>query len=125
MQETLSQLPPLILVAAYALFWAWEALYAARQQPAARGRRGRNLGLSAMCIVIAAASGTAVLWVSALVGQERWGLMQLVDVQPVLACVAGILLLDLTDYARHRFTHAVPLLWRLHRVHQPPMWRST
>jgi len=31
--------------------------------------------------------------------------------------VLGVLLLDLINYAVHRFMHAVPLLWRLHRVH--------
>ncbi len=31
--------------------------------------------------------------------------------------VAAFLLLDFTKYAVHRLFHAVPLLWRLHRVH--------
>jgi sterol desaturase/sphingolipid hydroxylase (fatty acid hydroxylase superfamily) len=30
---------------------------------------------------------------------------------------AGILLIDLADYWRHRITHELPLLWRIHRVH--------
>jgi len=29
----------------------------------------------------------------------------------------GVLALDLMEYARHRLSHRVPLLWRLHRVH--------
>jgi sterol desaturase/sphingolipid hydroxylase (fatty acid hydroxylase superfamily) len=70
-----------------------------------------------MCIVIAAASGAAVLWVSAFAVEQRWGVMQWVDAPPVLACIVGVLVLDLADYVRHRLTHAVPLLWRLHRVH--------
>ena len=117
MEETISRLPPLLLIAAYAVFWGWEVLYAARPQLGQRARRGRNLALSAICIMIAAASGTAVLWLSALAARERWGLMQLLDVPALTACVAGMLLLDLTDYVRHRLSHAVPLLWRLHRVH--------
>lgn len=31
--------------------------------------------------------------------------------------IAGILLLDVAIYWQHRLLHAVPLLWRLHRVH--------
>jgi sterol desaturase/sphingolipid hydroxylase (fatty acid hydroxylase superfamily) len=31
--------------------------------------------------------------------------------------VLGVLLLDLTDYWRHRISHATDWLWRLHRVH--------
>ena len=117
MEETISQLPPLLLFAAYAVFWGWEALYTARPQPAQRGRRARNLALSAICIVIAAASGTAVLWLSAIAAREHWGFMQWLEVPAAVACVAGVILLDLTEYVRHRLSHAVPVLWRLHRVH--------
>ncbi len=31
--------------------------------------------------------------------------------------IAAFLLLDLVKYLSHRLSHAVPLLWRLHRVH--------
>jgi sterol desaturase/sphingolipid hydroxylase (fatty acid hydroxylase superfamily) len=117
MEQTISQLPPLFLFAAYAVFWGWEAFYAARPRPGQRARRVRNLALSAICIVIAAASGTAVLWLSAVAAREHWGLVQWLEVPIAPACVAGVILLDLTDYLRHRLSHAVPLLWRLHRVH--------
>ncbi|MBK6598182.1 MAG: sterol desaturase family protein [Proteobacteria bacterium] len=36
---------------------------------------------------------------------------------PWLAGVVAFFVLDLAIYAQHRATHAVPLLWRLHRVH--------
>jgi sterol desaturase/sphingolipid hydroxylase (fatty acid hydroxylase superfamily) len=41
----------------------------------------------------------------------------LVQWSPWLVVVAGVLLLDVTDYARHRASHHVRWLWRLHRVH--------
>lgn len=34
-----------------------------------------------------------------------------------LAWTAGLLFLDLLSYALHRLSHAIPVLWRLHRVH--------
>ena len=34
-----------------------------------------------------------------------------------LAIPAAVLLLDLTIYGQHVVFHAVPLLWRLHRMH--------
>jgi len=117
MHETISQLPPVVLVAAYAVFWCWEALSSPRAGGSQPGRRARNLALSAICIVIAAASGTGVLWLSAQGAAQRWGLLTLVDRPVWAATLSGVLLLDLTDYARHRLSHAVPLLWRLHRVH--------
>jgi sterol desaturase/sphingolipid hydroxylase (fatty acid hydroxylase superfamily) len=117
MEEVISRLPPMLLVIAYALFWCWEALYSARQRTGAPGRRGRNLALSVICIAVAAISGTAVLWLSNLAASRHWGLLALAEPPLWAATVAGVLLLDLTDYARHRLSHALPVLWRLHRVH--------
>lgn len=55
----------------------------------------------------------AALWAqSAGVGLFHW-----INAPLALAVMAGILLLDLAVYAQHRVMHAVPLLWRLHRVH--------
>lgn len=34
-----------------------------------------------------------------------------------LRCVLSFLLLDLLRYCQHRLYHAIPLLWRIHRVH--------
>ena len=33
------------------------------------------------------------------------------------ACLVSVLLLDLTIYTQHRLLHALPWLWRVHRVH--------
>jgi len=117
MEDTIARLPPLLLVAAYAVFWGWEGLRAARSSAGRPGRRRSNLTLSVVGIAIAAASGTGVLWLSAVAVREGWGLMRWLEVPALIACIAGIALLDLTDYARHRLSHAVPWLWRLHRVH--------
>lgn len=117
MEDTISRLPPLLLVAAYAVFWSWEGLRAARAPAGRPGRRRRNFVLSVVCIAIAAASGTGVLWLSAVATREGWGLMRWLEMQAFAACIAGIALLDLTDYLRHRLSHALPWLWRLHRVH--------
>jgi sterol desaturase/sphingolipid hydroxylase (fatty acid hydroxylase superfamily) len=117
MEEAVSQLPPVVLVAAYAVFWGWEAFYSARQQAGHPGRRRRNLVISVICIAIAAISGTGVLWLSAAVAAKHRGILNAVELPLWLAILVGVLLLDLTDYGRHRFTHAFPPLWRLHRVH--------
>lgn len=46
-----------------------------------------------------------------------WGLFNVVDVPAWLAIVASILILDLVIYLQHVLFHAVPALWRLHRMH--------
>lgn len=115
MEETISRLPPIVLVAAYAVFWGWEGLVSARQQ-SETGRRCHNLALSVICIVIAAVGGTGLLWLSSQMANRHWGLVSL-ELPLWAKAIAGLLLLDVTDYLRHRLSHAVPLLWRLHRVH--------
>ena len=54
----------------------------------------------------------------ALIAQERgWGLFNALDLPLWLAVLLSILLLDLAIYVQHVLFHAVPGLWRLHRMH--------
>ena len=46
-----------------------------------------------------------------------WGLFNIVAPSAWLAIPGAVLLLDLTIYGQHVMLHAVPLLWRLHRMH--------
>jgi sterol desaturase/sphingolipid hydroxylase (fatty acid hydroxylase superfamily) len=77
-----------------------------------------NLGLVALntmvlrLIVPVAAVGAAAL------GQQRsWGLLNNVVLPGWGRVVVAILLLDLAIYLQHVMFHAVPALWRLHRMH--------
>lgn len=49
--------------------------------------------------------------------EQGWGLFNIVDVPIWLSIVASMLLLDLAIYLQHVMFHAVPGLWRLHRMH--------
>lgn len=52
------------------------------------------------------------------IAQARgFGLFNMVEAPPWLAILASIVLLDLVVYLQHVLFHAVPGLWRLHRVH--------
>jgi sterol desaturase/sphingolipid hydroxylase (fatty acid hydroxylase superfamily) len=46
-----------------------------------------------------------------------WGLLNIFDVPGWLAIVLSVILLDLVIYLQHVMFHAVPALWRLHRMH--------
>lgn len=48
---------------------------------------------------------------------QGWGLFNIFDVPFWLAFVASLLALDLAIYLQHVMFHAVPALWRLHRMH--------
>ena len=49
--------------------------------------------------------------------EQGWGLFNIVDVPIWVSIVASMLLLDLAIYLQHVMFHAVPDLWRLHRMH--------
>lgn len=54
----------------------------------------------------------------AVMAQERgWGIFNNVDVPVWVAIIVSMLLLDLAIYLQHVMFHAVPGLWRLHRMH--------
>jgi sterol desaturase/sphingolipid hydroxylase (fatty acid hydroxylase superfamily) len=48
---------------------------------------------------------------------QQWGLFNQVDVTAPLALLASIIILDAAIYLQHVMFHALPVLWRLHRVH--------
>lgn len=49
--------------------------------------------------------------------EHSYGLFNLIGLPLLLAIPLAIVLLDLMIYFQHRIFHAVPLLWRLHRLH--------
>ena len=46
-----------------------------------------------------------------------WGLLNVFDVPPLVAFVVALVGLDVAIYLQHVLFHAVPVLWRLHRMH--------
>ena len=54
----------------------------------------------------------------AVMGEDRgWGLFNNLDIPVWAAALVSMLLLDLAIYLQHVMFHAVPALWRLHRMH--------
>ena len=60
----------------------------------------------------AAAAGMAVF-----ASEQGWGLLNYFSVPFGLAVVLSVVLMDMVIYLQHVMVHAVPVLWRLHRVH--------
>ncbi len=84
-----------------------------------KGRRwAHNIALVVFNTVLvrllfpAAAVGVAVY-----AAAREWGLFHAVSVAPAWAVLVSVVLLDLAIYLQHVMFHAVPVLWRLHRVH--------
>jgi len=106
-------------VAVLAAMALWEAL--APRRPLSSGRRVRwpsNLGAAFLgtLLVRIVFPASAVGW--ALLGEQRgWGILRAVDLPEWARIVLSVVLLDLAIYFQHVLFHAVPALWRLHRMH--------
>jgi len=97
----------------------WEVL-APRRRPtmARRVRWPHNVGLLLVDVAVLrfVAPGAAVA--VALAGEAHgWGLVNALAPRAWVAIPLAVVLLDMAIYFQHVTFHAVPALWRLHRVH--------
>ena len=85
-------------------------------------RRSSNIALSLInTFVIRLLPALAAVGAANWAQSEHFGLVELfelnTDIGFWIGCVLAILALDMAIYCQHRIFHAVPWLWRLHRVH--------
>lgn len=59
----------------------------------------------------------AAVGAAMLASEHGWGLFNLLAIPFWLKLLVSLLVLDLLIYWQHRLFHALPWLWRLHRVH--------
>ena len=52
-----------------------------------------------------------------MAAENNWGLLNHASLPAWSATISSVIILDLAIYFQHRIFHAVPLLWRIHRVH--------
>ena len=97
----------------------WEAITPRKDRVLTRLLRwSNNLVLLVLNIAIARfIFPLAAVGVAAYVAESGWGLMNYYDVPFSLAIVLSVIALDFVIYLQHVLVHAVPVLWRLHRVH--------
>lgn len=102
-----------------ALMAAWEVAAPRRVLAVAKGRRwAANLGVVALdTAVVRLLFPAAAVGMAAFAAQAGWGLFNYWAAPAWLALVISVIVLDLAIYLQHVMFHAVPLLWRLHRMH--------
>lgn len=77
-----------------------------------------NLALVVLnSVLLRALFPAAAMGVAAFATQQGWGLFNYFAVPLWMAMLVSVVLLDFVIYLQHVMFHAVPLLWRLHRVH--------
>jgi len=103
----------------FAVVGLWETGWPRRERAHSRGMRWpNNLGLVALnSALVRIALPVSALGVARVAEEEGWGLLHQLSVPVWVALPLGVLLLDLAIYLQHILFHAVPALWRLHRVH--------
>jgi sterol desaturase/sphingolipid hydroxylase (fatty acid hydroxylase superfamily) len=106
-------------VGVFAVMAAWEALAPRRQRSFGRLRRWPgNIGIVVLnSLVMKLALPVAAVEFAATASARGWGLLPAVDLPVWVEFMLAVMILDFAIYVQHVLFHAVPALWRLHRMH--------
>lgn len=101
------------------LMGIWEVIAPRRALTVSKALRWtNNLGLVFFnSFLLRLAFPAAAVGVAAFAAEQGWGLFNYYEVPFWLAVVASVVAMDLIIWLQHVMMHAVPLLWRLHRMH--------
>jgi len=97
----------------------WELAAPQRQLTLPRAVRWRgNLGLVLLnTALLRVVFPTAAVGVAALAVAKGWGVLNVWQLPAWAAVLLAVVALDFVVWLQHVMVHAVPALWRLHRVH--------
>ena len=97
----------------------WELVAPRRHQTIGRGLRWPgNLGVVVLdTLLLRLVFPLAGVGVALAIEARGWGFFNAFDLPGWLAVALSVLVLDLAIYLQHVLFHAVPALWRLHRMH--------
>jgi sterol desaturase/sphingolipid hydroxylase (fatty acid hydroxylase superfamily) len=103
----------------FVLMAAWEFLGPRRTQSIGRGWRWpNNVGVVVVdTLLVRTVFPTAAVGVALVAEAHGLGLFNVLPLPAWIGVVASVILLDLAIYFQHVLFHAVPVLWRLHRMH--------
>jgi sterol desaturase/sphingolipid hydroxylase (fatty acid hydroxylase superfamily) len=103
----------------FAVMAAWEILAPKRALTVSKTVRWiNNLGLVFFnSFILRLVFPAAAVGMAAFAGEQGWGLLNYYQVPLFVAIVVSVIAMDFIIYLQHVMVHAVPALWRLHRVH--------
>ena len=106
-------------VGIFALVALWELAAPRRVLKLSRKQRWTaNLGIVLLnTVIVRVAFPVAAVGMAALSVDKSWGLLNNFDVPFWLAVPLAVVAMDFVIWLQHVMVHAVPALWRLHRVH--------
>lgn len=107
---------PLVFLA---LLWCWETWRPFLGQEQGRLRHAlHNLAIAVFnTLVLGLAFGAVTVLSAGWTAEQQLGLLNAFDFPGPLRFILALVLLDGWMYLWHRANHAIPLLWRFHRMH--------
>ena len=109
----------LVFAGIFAAMTAWEILSPRREQQQGRGTRWpSNVGVVVLdTVLVRLVFPTTAVGLALLAEARGWGLLHALDLPLWASVPLAAMVLDLAIYLQHVLFHAVPVLWRLHRMH--------
>jgi sterol desaturase/sphingolipid hydroxylase (fatty acid hydroxylase superfamily) len=103
----------------FAVMAIWEVVAPRRALTVSKAVRwANNLGLVFLnTFILRLIFPAAAVGMAAFASNQGWGVFNYYDVPLLLAVIASVVIMDFVIYLQHVMVHAVPALWRLHRVH--------
>ena len=123
MADALLTNEPLLRLVAFAGMFAalavWEILAPRRDQRLGRGTRWPgNIGIVVLdTVVVRLVLPTTAVGLALVAEAREWGLFHVLHLPPWAGLLLAVAALDLAIYLQHVLFHAIPALWRLHRMH--------
>jgi len=101
------------------LIGLWEVVAPRRALTISKAVRWtNNLGLVFLnSFIVRVIFPAAAVGVAQLASEKGWGLFNYYDVPYWYGVIAAVIIMDFVIYIQHVMVHAIPMLWRLHRVH--------
>ena len=103
----------------FILMAVWELLAPRKALTISKALRwSNNIGLVLInTIILRLLFPAGAIGVAAFVVNNGWGLLNYYSLPPAIAVLLSVVAMDFVIYLQHVMVHAIPLLWRLHRVH--------
>jgi sterol desaturase/sphingolipid hydroxylase (fatty acid hydroxylase superfamily) len=101
-----------------AMAW-WEAVAPRRSRSFSRAKRWpANLAIATLdTVVMRIVLPLGALGFATFCTTRGWGLLNFIALPRALAVIAAVIVLDFAIYLQHVMFHALPLLWRVRRMH--------
>ncbi|MBT3992063.1 MAG: sterol desaturase family protein [Rhodospirillaceae bacterium] len=108
-----------IFIGILAVMVLWEVLAPCRNNQFSRWQRWpSNFGIVVVnTLLVRLIFPTAAVGLAVVAEERGWGIFNLIDLPVWAEILIAVIVLDLIIYLQHVMVHAVPVLWRLHRMH--------